>query len=98
MNKLMGLGLAVLFGAPAAACSSSAAEPVPTTPDEAVQAIWGTFTQDQKDAACAFYKEGRSTYGSSYIADRAEKKYTTFVNGDLYDAAYAMVKAKKCCE
>ena len=98
MWKLLGLGTSVLFVVPLAACSSSAAQPDPTNPDQAVQAIWDTFTQTQKDEACAFYKEGRSTYGSSFIADRAEKKFPSFVNEDLYNAAYDMVKAKKYCE
>lgn len=98
VKTTMRLGIAVLFVWLLAACSSSAAQPEPTNPDQAVQAVWETFTQKQKDEACAFYQEGRSTYGSSYIADRAEKMFPSFVNDDLYNAAYDMVDAKKYCE
>jgi hypothetical protein len=98
MAGLRIVGVVALLVLPIAACSSSPAVTEPTTPNEAVQAIWDSFTQTQKDDACAYFREGRSTYGSSYIADRAEKKYSTFMNGDLYDAAYDMVEAKKYCD
>lgn len=97
MARVWILRAAALLVLPVAACSSAPAATEPTTPNEAVQAIWDSFTQTQKDDACAYFEEGRSTYGSSYIADRAEKKYSGFMNGDLYDAAYDMVKAKKYC-
>lgn len=87
----------VLLAASLAACSGGGGASEPTTPNEAVKAILATFTEEQKSEACQFYIDGRSTYGSSYIADRAEKKYPTFVNGDLYDAAYAEVRANKWC-
>ena len=93
----LGLASVVLIAASLAACGGAGGTAEPTTPNEAVKAIWVTFTEDQKSEACQFYIDGRSTYGSSYIADRAEKKYPTFMNGDLYDAAYDEVRANKWC-
>ncbi len=96
-KALLRLAGVVVIATSLAACSGGGGTPEPTTPNEAVKAIWTTFTEDQKSEACQFYIDGRSTYGSSYIADRAEKKYPTFMNGDLYDAAYDEVRANTWC-